>query len=168
MHAISWISFDHTVPVPVLSEGYLIARDDVPLLFHSEFNLFRWEEDALWIQWRDDTATEWDDAEADKLERVEVEGVEFFRIGTARFQFNDDTEQMHELGYRVYFVPGGGIVVDNPATPVTSQVRRAARTRPAPPARSAAPSRSRPVRWPAACAPAAPARRHGSYGRAWR
>lgn len=26
---------------------------------------------------------------------------------------------MHELGYRAHFVPGGGIVVENPATPVT-------------------------------------------------
>lgn len=117
MHKVTWISFDHTVPVPVLSEGYLIARDDVPLLFTDEFNLFRWEKDALWIQYRYDADTEWDDTEADRLERVEVEGVEFFRIGTAPFEFNNGTEQMTELGYRAYFVPGGGIVVENPNTP---------------------------------------------------
>jgi hypothetical protein len=119
MREVTWISFDHTVPVPVLRDGYLISRDDVRLLFADEFNLFRWEKDALWIQWRDGEDTEWDYAEADKLERVEVEDVEFFRIGTAPFEFNDDTEQMAELGYRAYFVPGGGIVVENPATPVT-------------------------------------------------
>jgi hypothetical protein len=118
MHEVTWISFDHTVPVPVLSEGCLISRDDVDLLFHSEFNLLLWEKDALWIQYRYDQDTEWDYAEADKLERVEVEGVEFFRIGTAPFEFNGDTEQMSELGYRAFFVPGGGIVVENPDTPV--------------------------------------------------
>jgi hypothetical protein len=117
MHEVTWISFDHTVPVPVLRDGFSISRDDVPLLFHESMNLFRWEKDALWIQWRDSADTEWDAAEADKLERVEVEGVEFFRIGTAPFEFNRDDEQMAELGYRTHFVPGGGIVVENPDTP---------------------------------------------------
>jgi hypothetical protein len=118
MHEVTWISFDHTVPVPVLSDGFAISRDDVPLLFHEEFNLLRWEKDALWIQWRYDEATEWDYAEADKLERVEIEGVEFFRIHTAPFEFNINTEQMAELGYRAHFVPGGGIVVQVPPTSV--------------------------------------------------
>lgn len=121
MHEVTWISFDHTVPVPVLRDGFLISRDDIPLLFHESMNMFRWEKDALWIQWRDSEDAnsadiDWDYAEADKLERVEVEGVEFFRIGTAPFEFNRDDEQMTELGYRAHFVPGGGIVVENPNT----------------------------------------------------
>jgi hypothetical protein len=124
MHEVTWISFDHTVPVPVLRDGYLIARDDIKMLLTDEFNVFKWEKDRVHVLWRDfaDTTSQdpvWDDEEADVLERVEVEGVEFFRIGTAPFEFNDDTEQMLELGYRAYFVPGGGIVVENPATPVT-------------------------------------------------
>jgi hypothetical protein len=109
----------------VLRDGFAISRDDIPLLFHSPMNLFRWEKDGVWIQWNDtETVWEgdeannpnWDYAEADKLERVEVEGVEFFRIHTAPFQFNIDTEQMAELGYGAYFVPGGGIVVNAPDT----------------------------------------------------
>jgi hypothetical protein len=116
MHEVTWISFDHTVPVPVLSEGDLISRDDIKLLLTDEFNLFQWKKNGVWVQWRD--TDEWDQSEADWLERVEIEGVEFFRIGTAPFEFNDDTEQMLELGYRAYFVPGGGIVVENPDTPV--------------------------------------------------
>lgn len=124
MHEITWISFNHTVPVPVLRDGYLIARDDITLLLTDEFNLFKWEKDCVRVLWRDfaDTTTEdtvWNDEETDVLGRVEVEGVEFFRIGTAPFEFNDDTEQMLELGYRAYFVPGGGIVVENPDTTVT-------------------------------------------------
>lgn len=123
MHEVTWISFDHTVPVPVLRDGYLIARDDIPLLLTDEFNVFKWEKDCVRVLWRDfaDTTAQdivWNDEEEDVLERVEVEGVEFFRIGTAPFEFNRDDEQMLELGYRAYFVPGGGIVVDNPATPV--------------------------------------------------
>ncbi|MFF2244287.1 hypothetical protein ACFVTM_08930 [Arthrobacter sp. NPDC058130] len=119
MRAISWISFDHTVPVPVLAEGTLISRDDIKLLLTDEFNLFKWEKDGVRVQYRYDHGTIWDDAEADLLERVEVEGVEFFRIGTAPFESNDDTEQMLELGYRAAFIPGSGIVVENPDTPVT-------------------------------------------------
>lgn len=124
MHEVIWISFDHTVPVPVLRDGFLISRDDIKLLLTDEFNVFKWEKDCVRVLWRDfaDTTTQdivWSDEEADVLERVEVEGVEFFRIGTAPFEFNRDDEQMAELGYRTYFVPGGGIVVDNPATPVT-------------------------------------------------
>jgi hypothetical protein len=122
MHEIAWISFDHTVPVPVLRDGFLISRDDIKLLLTDEFNLFQWKKDGVWVQWRD--TDEWDQSEADWLERVEVEGVEFFRLGEAPFQFNDDTEQVAELGYRAHFVPGGGIVVDNPATPVTLAVDR--------------------------------------------
>lgn len=117
MHEVTWISFDHTVPVPVLRDGFLISRDDIKLLLTDEFNLFQWKKDGVWVQWRD--GNEWDQSEADWLERVKVEGVEFFRIGTAPFEFNRDDEQMAELGYRAHFVPGGGIVVDNPATPVT-------------------------------------------------
>jgi hypothetical protein len=128
MHEVTWISFDHTVPVPVLRDGYLVARDDIKLLLTDEFNVFKWEKDRVHVLWRDfaDTGQDivWNDEEADVLERVDVEGVEFFRIGTAPFQFNDDTEQMLELGYRAYFVPGGGIVVDNPATPVTQAADR--------------------------------------------
>ena len=117
MHEVTLISFDHTVPVPVLSQGYLISRDDIRLLLTDELNLFQWEKSGVWVHWRD--GNEWDQSEADFLERVEVEGVEFFRLGEAPFLFNDDTEQMTELGYSAHFVPGGGIVVDNPATPVT-------------------------------------------------
>lgn len=114
MHEVIWISFDHTVPVPVFRGGYLIARDDMKLLLTDEFNVFQWKKDGVWVQWRDNN--EWDQSEADWLERVDVEGVEFFRIGAPPFQFNDDTEQMLELGYSAYFVPGGGIVVNNPDT----------------------------------------------------
>lgn len=122
MHEIAWISFDHTLPVAVLREGYAISRDDIKLLFHMPENEIRWEKDSVWIQWLD--GGEWDYAEADRLERIDVEGVEFFRVGTAPFQFNDDTEQMLELGYTAFFVPGGGIVVNNPATPVSLAASR--------------------------------------------
>jgi hypothetical protein len=131
MHEATWISFDHTVPVPVLRDGFLISRDDIKLLLTDEFNVFKWEKDCVRVLWRDcaDTTTEdtvWIDEEADVLERVEVEGVELFRIGTAPFQFNDDTEQMLELGYRANFVPGGGIVVENPDTPPDVAAKRIA------------------------------------------
>ncbi|QOT19366.1 hypothetical protein [Paenarthrobacter sp. YJN-5] len=124
MHEIAWISFDHTVPVPVLRDGYLISRDDIKLLLTEEFNVFKWEKDRVHVLWRDfaDTTTQdtiWNDEEADVLERVEVEGVEFFRLSSAPFEFNGDIQQMLELGYQAYFVPVGGIVVENPATPVT-------------------------------------------------
>lgn len=122
MHEVIWISFDHTVPVPVLRDGYLVSRDDIKLLLTDEFNLFQWKKDGVWVQWRD--TNEWDQSEADWLERVEVEGVEFFRIGTAPFQFNDDTEQVLKVGYSAFFVPGGGIVVNTPDThPVLARQR---------------------------------------------
>ncbi|HEX9089036.1 MAG TPA: hypothetical protein VF867_16080 [Arthrobacter sp.] len=116
MREISWISFDHTVPVPVLSAGSLISRDDIPLLLTAEFNLFKWGKDGVRVQWRDGEDTVWNDDDCDLLERVEVEGVEFFRLATAPFEFNGDTEQMTDLGYSAHFVPGGGIVVNTPAT----------------------------------------------------
>lgn len=115
MHEIDWISFDHTVPVPVLRDGFLISRDDIKLLFTTPENEIRWEKDCAWIQWVEDG--EWDYDEAEKLERVEVEGVEFFRFTSAPYQFNFDTEEMLELGYTAFFVPGGGIVVNTPDTP---------------------------------------------------
>jgi len=118
MRAISWISFDHTVPVPVLSEGYLISRDDIPLLLTEEFNLFKWDKDGVRVQWRDGEDTIWNEDDCDLLERVEVEGVEFFRLASAPFEFNGDTEQMADLAYTAHFVPGGGIVVTTPNTPV--------------------------------------------------
>jgi hypothetical protein len=67
------------------------------------------EEDRVLI--RPEDQDDWEDAE--EILRIEVEGVEFYDFTGSIYEFNNDSEQMHRLGYRAFFVPGGGIVVEN-------------------------------------------------------
>lgn len=120
MEEITWISFDDTVPVPVLASRFALERESVRTLFEKSNggeNEIRWEKDGAWIQWLGSDPDGWDYDEAEHLTRIEVEGVEFFKFDSAPYQFNFDTEIMEELGYSAFFVPGGGIVVNTPDTP---------------------------------------------------
>jgi hypothetical protein len=122
MEPIIWLSFDDTVPVPALARQYAVSRESLVDLFERgrELTQLKWIDGGVLIRPEDDT--DWDEAEF--IEYIEVEGVGFFTFQASIFEFNNDTEQMAELGYRAYFVPGGGIVVDNPATTVTQAADR--------------------------------------------
>ncbi|GAA4034822.1 hypothetical protein GCM10023063_18800 [Arthrobacter methylotrophus] len=122
MEPIIWISFDGTVPVPALARLYAVSRESLIELFERGRPLtqLKFGKDGVWIRPEDDT--DWDEAE--RIARIEVEGVDFYTFTDSIFEFNDDTEQMLELGYRAYFVPGAGIVVDNPDTPVATAAQR--------------------------------------------
>lgn len=116
MEPIIWISFDDTVPVPALARLYAVSRESLIDLFERGRPLtqLKWVDGGVLIRPEDDT--DWDEAEF--IGRIEAEGVDFYTLQASIFEFNDDTEQMLELGYRAAFVPGGGIVVENPNTPV--------------------------------------------------
>lgn len=117
MEPIIWLSFDDTVPVPALAAQYAVSRESLIDLFERgrDQTQLKFDADGVWI--RPEQDDDWENAEA--VARIEVEGVDFYTFQTSGFEFNDDTEQMAELGYRAAFVPGGGIVVENPNTPVT-------------------------------------------------
>ncbi|WHP61159.1 hypothetical protein QMY03_09750 [Arthrobacter sp. KFRI-F3372] len=74
-----------------------------------------WENGGAWIRPEDERT--WD--QADFISRIDIEDVEFYDFTGGLFEFNNDTDRMQQLGYRAYFVPGGGIVVESPYTPVT-------------------------------------------------
>lgn len=127
MEDIRWISFEDTVPVPVLASRFALSRESVRTLFeHSngDENEIRCEKDGAWIQWLDPHGDGWNYDEAEHLTRIEVEGVEFFTFDTAPYQFNFDDETMAGLGYSAYFHPGGGIVVSPPDTAPRVAARR--------------------------------------------
>lgn len=116
MDPILWLSFDGTLPVPALASPTALPRESVIDLFERgrELTQLKWTANGVWI--RPEDHENWD--EADLFEVINVEGVEMYDFTASHFEFNIDTEQMTELGYRGYFVPGGGIVVENPDTPV--------------------------------------------------
>jgi hypothetical protein len=122
METIIWLSFDDTLPVPALAKHYAVSRESLIDLFERgrPQTQLKFDEDGVWIRPEDDS--DWDEAE--QIARVEAEGVDFYSFQASGFQFNDDTEQMLELGYRAYFVAGGGIVVSNPETPVSVAAQR--------------------------------------------
>ncbi|WP_230854566.1 hypothetical protein [Arthrobacter terrae] len=122
MEPIVWLSFDSTVPVPALARLYAMSRSSLIDLFERgrERTQLKFDADGVWI--RPEDATDWD--EATFIDRTDVDGVEFFTFRATGFEFNDDTEQMTELGYSAFFVPGGGIVVHNPETPVAVAAQR--------------------------------------------
>jgi hypothetical protein len=114
MEHIIWLSFDDTVPVPALAKQYAVSRESLVDLFERgrTKTQLKFEKDRVLIRPEDDT--DWENAEP--LARIEVESVDFYTFQPSGFEFNDETEQMLELGYRAFFVPGGGIVVENPDT----------------------------------------------------
>lgn len=122
MEPIIWLSFDDTLPVPALAERFALSRESVVDLFKRgrEMTQLQWKKDRVLI--RPEDHDDWDEAE--KIPRIEVEGVEFFDFTGSIFEFNNDTEQMLELGYSAFFVPGGGIVVNNPDTRPSVAARR--------------------------------------------
>jgi hypothetical protein len=117
MEPIIWLSFDDTLPVPALASRFALPRESVTDLFHRgrELTQLQWKKDRVLIRPEDQDTRE----DSEEVPRIEIEGVEFYDFTGSIFEFNRDDEQMAELGYRANFVPGGGIVVDNPATPVT-------------------------------------------------
>lgn len=78
------------------------------------FLQLQWKSDRVLIRPEDED--DWENAE--EILRIEVEGVEFYDFTGSIYEFNVDTQRMAEVGYRGFFVPGGGIVVENPDTPV--------------------------------------------------
>jgi hypothetical protein len=84
-------------------------------LFHRgrELTQLQWKSDRVLIRPEDDES--WENAE--EILRIEVEGVEMYDFTGSIYEFNNDTERMAELGYRAFFVPGGGLVVQPPSTP---------------------------------------------------
>jgi hypothetical protein len=78
------------------------------------FLQLQWKSDRVLIRPEDED--DWENAE--EILRIEVEGVEFYDFTGSIYEFNVDTQRMAEVGYRAFFVPGGGIVVENPDTPV--------------------------------------------------
>lgn len=118
MEPVIWLSFDDTVPVPALATQYALSRESLIDVFERgrPQTQLKWVDGGVMIRPEDETE-HWDESEF--IARIEVEGVEFYTFMASIFEFNDDTEQMAELGYRTAFVPGGGIVVENPNTPVT-------------------------------------------------
>jgi hypothetical protein len=122
MEPIIWISFDDTVSVPALAKLYAVSRESLVDLFERDRPLtqLKWVDGGVLIRPEDDT--DWDEAEF--IASIEVEGVDFYTFQASIFEFNDDTGHMLELGYRAAFVPGGGIVVENPNTPVAMAADR--------------------------------------------
>lgn len=116
MEPIIWLSFDDTLPVPALAQPFALPRESVIDLFERGRDLtqLQWTKDRVLIRPEDET--DWEDAE--EIPLIKVEGVEFFDFTGSIFEFNIDTEQMAELGYRAFFIPGGGIVVEHPDTPI--------------------------------------------------
>lgn len=117
MEPIIWLSFDDTLPVPALASNLALPRESVTDLFHRgrERTQLQWKADSVLIRPEDDDTWE----EAEEIQRIEIDGVEFYNFAGSIFEFNIDTEQMNDAGYTAFFVPGGGIVVNNPVTPVT-------------------------------------------------
>ena len=122
MEPIIWLSFDDTVPVPVLAKQYAMSRESLLDLFERgrPQTQLKWDRDGVWI--RPEDATDWEEAEF--IARVQIEDVDFYTFQASGFEFNDDTDQMAGLGYSACFVPGGGIVVTNPVTPVARAAQR--------------------------------------------
>ncbi|WP_354214922.1 hypothetical protein [Arthrobacter sp. UYCo732] len=122
METIIWLSFDDTVPVPALAKQYAVSRESLIDLFERgrPQTQLKFDKDGVWIRSEDDT--DW--GEAEWVARIEVEGVDFYTFQASGLQFNDDTDQMAGLGYSAFFVPGGGIVVENPDTPALKAAHR--------------------------------------------
>jgi hypothetical protein len=113
---IIFVSFDDTLPVPAPASPFALPRESVIDLFHRgrELSQLQWKSDRVLIRPEDED--DWENAE--EILRIEVEGVEFYDFTGSIYEFNVDTQRMTEVGYRAFFVPGGGIVVENPDTPV--------------------------------------------------
>jgi hypothetical protein len=122
METIICLSFDDTLPVPALARPFALPRESVIDLFERgrELTQLQWTKNGVLIRPEDDV--DWEEAE--EIRTLEVEGVEFYDFTGSIFEFNIDTEQMAELGYRAFFIPGGGIVVENPETPVVLAAAR--------------------------------------------
>lgn len=121
---ITWISFDDTLPVPVLSKGYLLTAESIKTLFSAEENEIRWDENGCRIAWIDPWGDVDFDEEAETVLKVEKDGVELYKFQTAPYQFNDDTETMEELGYTAEWVPQVGFVLTAPETSAEQAAER--------------------------------------------
>lgn len=112
---IIFVSFDDTLPVPALASPFAMPRESVIDLFERGRALtqLKWHKDRVLIRPEDED--DWENAE--EIRRIVVEDVELYDFTGSIFEFNIDTEQLRGVGYRAFFVPGGGIVVENPNVP---------------------------------------------------
>ncbi|QOD06144.1 hypothetical protein [Pseudarthrobacter sp. BIM B-2242] len=119
---IIFVSFDDTLPVPALASPFALPRESVIDLFERGRALtqLQWHKDRVLIRPEDED--DWKNAE--EVRRIVVEDVELYDFTGSIYEFNIDTERMDDLGYRAYFVPGGGIAVQCPATTVGTAADR--------------------------------------------
>lgn len=113
----NFISFEHTIPVPVATPGFLLSRESIKTLFSDPGNQFRWAEDgsSLQINWVE-PGYEWEEDEAETMNRVMVDGVEMFSFTSCPYEFSYDTAEVTALGYAAKWVPGEGFVLSIPNT----------------------------------------------------
>jgi hypothetical protein len=113
----TFISFEHTLPVPVVSPGFLLSRESIATLFSDPGNQIRWAEDgsSLQINWVE-PGYDWEDDEAETMNRVMLDGVEMFSFTSCPYEFSYDTEDVTALGYAAKWVPGEGFVLSIPNT----------------------------------------------------
>lgn len=112
---IIFVSFDDTLPVPALATPFALPRESVIDLFERgrERTQLQWQKDSVLI--RPEDSESWEDAE--EIRRIVVEDVELYDFTGSIFEFNNDTEHLRGVGYRAFFVAGGGIHVENPDVP---------------------------------------------------
>lgn len=113
----NFISFDNTLPVPAMEPGFLLSRESITTLFSDPCNQLRWAEDgsSVQINWVE-PGYDWEDDEAETMNRVTVDGVDMFSFTSCPYQFNYDTEEVTALGYAAKWVPGEGFVLTIPNT----------------------------------------------------
>lgn len=111
----NFISFDHTLPVPAMEPGFLLSRESITALFSDPCNQLRWAEDgsSVQINWVE-PGYDWEDDEAETMNRVTVDGIDMFSFTSCPYQFNYDTEAVTALGYAAKWVPGEGFVLAIP------------------------------------------------------
>lgn len=122
---VRWISFDDTVSVPTL-RGLEMTEASLRTLFehsNADQNEIRWDDEGCSICYVGD-GLGWNDEEAERVLKTEVDGVELYSFTTAPYQFNYDTEDMRELGYTAEWVPGTGFVVTAPETTAETAAQR--------------------------------------------
>jgi hypothetical protein len=113
----NFISFENTLPVPAVSPGFLLSRESITTLFSDPCNQLRWAEDgsSVQINWVE-PGYDWEDDEAETMNRVMLDGVEMFSFTSCPYEFSYDTEDMTALGYAAKWVPGEGFILSIPNT----------------------------------------------------
>lgn len=113
----NFISFEHTLPVPAMTPGFLLSRESIATLFSDPCNQIRWAEDgdSVQINWVE-PGYDWEDDEAETMNRVIVDGVDMFSFTSCPYEFSWDTADVTALGYAAKWVPGEGFVLSIPNT----------------------------------------------------